>query len=226
MESGAFTSVKEYAIHYIENYIKEHDLKAGEKLPSVSELRKSMDIGVSSVREALKILEAQGKVSIQNGKGCYVTETAQRVLISANVAEISTKNRLIEIFEVRKFLERYIIELIIKSATPEQLSALQNRVERLMFKYNNGFYTATEDRLFHLTFYSCCNNSILRGLADSVLQAFDSLYPSYSTGFHETFDDTVPFHEEMFHYVLKKDILKASEANDRVFVLILERLTK
>lgn len=225
MEAGQFLTIKEYALNYIENHISANQIKAGHKLPSVGKLGKMMGVSQSSVREALKILETQGKVSIHNGKGSYVTEEAEQVTISARVLESNTQKRLIEIFEIRKLLERYMIELVVANASQEQLDFLLDKMNRLMFKYNNELYTSAEDRIFHAAFYSICNNGLLRELADSVWRAFEQFYPASAIKFHATYDDTVPLHEEMVLYILEKNTAMAVAANDRVFDRILQRLT-
>ena len=50
------------------------ELKWGEKLDSQRDLAKILNVGVSSIREGLQILQAMGFVKVKQGAGTYITE--------------------------------------------------------------------------------------------------------------------------------------------------------
>lgn len=54
----------------IRDYIVEHGLKPGDALPSEGELATLLDVGKTSVREALRRLEAHGVVEVRRGGAC------------------------------------------------------------------------------------------------------------------------------------------------------------
>ena len=66
------TSLQSEIIRFILDYIREHDLNPGDKLPSQENLLAMMGVSRTSLREAMKTLEARGIPEIQNGKGAYV----------------------------------------------------------------------------------------------------------------------------------------------------------
>jgi DNA-binding FadR family transcriptional regulator len=59
--------------------IEEGKLKVGDQLPSERELVIQLDVGRASVREALRILEAQGVIEVKPGKGIYITGDVTRL---------------------------------------------------------------------------------------------------------------------------------------------------
>ena len=56
----------------IRAYIVDKQLKPGDPLPSEAELATQLDVGKTSVREALRRLEAHGVVEVRRGKGLFV----------------------------------------------------------------------------------------------------------------------------------------------------------
>ena len=60
----------------IQSYIRENDLGAGCKLPSIDGLSEMFSVSKETVREALQQLVAVGIIDIQQGSGTYVTDSA------------------------------------------------------------------------------------------------------------------------------------------------------
>ena len=66
------TSLQSEIIRFILDYIREHDLNPGDKLPSQESLLAMMGVSRTSLREAMKTLEARNVLEAKNGKGIYV----------------------------------------------------------------------------------------------------------------------------------------------------------
>ena len=66
------TSLQSEIIRYIQNYIQENGLKPGDRLPSQEKLIEMMGVSRTSLREAMKTLEARNVLEAKNGKGIYV----------------------------------------------------------------------------------------------------------------------------------------------------------
>lgn len=56
----------------IKTQIMSGDLKAGEALPSIRALAKSLHISVLTVQKAYDLLQTDGFIETTAGKGCYV----------------------------------------------------------------------------------------------------------------------------------------------------------
>lgn len=69
----------EMVVSYLLNYIAEHQLKAGDKLPTEMYLVNELGLSRITVQRALRELQQQGIVNRMQGKGTYVSERAKRV---------------------------------------------------------------------------------------------------------------------------------------------------
>jgi GntR family transcriptional regulator len=67
------TNLSDEVSHWVMQAIETGQFKPGDRLPSVEQLASDLDVGRSSVREALRHLQALGLVSLQHGKGTFVS---------------------------------------------------------------------------------------------------------------------------------------------------------
>lgn len=70
--------------------ILEGKIQAGEKLPSENELAKRYQISRHTVRKALSILENEGYIYAEHGKGTFCSELVRHTKTSRNIAVVTT----------------------------------------------------------------------------------------------------------------------------------------
>ena len=80
---------------YIQDYIKEEGLIRGDKLPSQGEMVEIMGVSRTSLREAIKTLEAQGLLEVRNGKGVFVGSNYGNDFIQLSIGFHKEKERLL-----------------------------------------------------------------------------------------------------------------------------------
>ena len=97
----------------IKNYIKSEHLHEGDRLPSIDRLMKQLNVGRSSLREALRFLEAIEVIEVINGKGIYVKD-ANTYRIETKINIQNEKQFLLQMSEVRRALEGKAVELAAK----------------------------------------------------------------------------------------------------------------
>ena len=114
------TSLQSEIIRYIQNYIQENGLKPGDRLPSQEKLIEMMGVSRTSLREAMKTLEARNVLEAKNGKGIYVGSQEVNDLLRL-IDFAKEKELLLDTLEVRKILEREILRMVIHSATREEI---------------------------------------------------------------------------------------------------------
>jgi GntR family transcriptional regulator len=66
------TNLADKVTDWLLDSIKDGTFKTGEQLPSVEQLAENLSVGRSSVREALRGLQAKGVVSVIHGKGTFI----------------------------------------------------------------------------------------------------------------------------------------------------------
>ena len=85
------------------------------KLPTELELCGRFGVGRSTVREAMRILEANGYVSIRRGSGAYVVSRTGNNYQSIGNWLHDNKDKLRDYMEVRIAIEQLSVRLMIKT---------------------------------------------------------------------------------------------------------------
>ena len=73
-EPGEYRPGYEVVAEQILQFIAEHELSPGDRMPTEKELAAQLGASRTVVREAVKILSATGRVSAQKGRGLYVAD--------------------------------------------------------------------------------------------------------------------------------------------------------
>jgi GntR family transcriptional regulator, transcriptional repressor for pyruvate dehydrogenase complex len=143
--------------------ISDRHWKAGERLPPEPELCEALNVGRSTLREALKSLAFVGMVRIRAGDGTYVAEQSQG-LLNRILARglLKTEKDLEDVCETRILLETEIASLAATRATRKDLASLRNCLEqgRVSLETGSGQFTQI-DLDFHLAVAQCSHNKLL-----------------------------------------------------------------
>jgi DNA-binding GntR family transcriptional regulator len=107
------TTIQEAVTDSIRKAISEGQFVPGEKL-NYSELARSMEVSITPIREAMRVLDAQGLVAISTYK-------------SASVASL-TIGEIQQIYGIRKTLEGVAIREAVSNISPENLARLRQVV--------------------------------------------------------------------------------------------------
>ena len=120
----------ELVLERIEAQIVSGSLRAGERLPPERELADLLGVSRPAVREALRVLEAQGAVRSQVGQGPGSGTTIDRLpgdalarLLRLHVALGSFP--LVDVTETRVTLERSMVVLACRNARPPNLARMR-----------------------------------------------------------------------------------------------------
>ena len=92
--------------------ILEENLKPGDKLPNETILSQRLDVGRSSLREAMKLLASRNIVTVRQGSGTYIAASPGMVEDPLGFIFIDNKQKLVQdLLEVRFLLEPSIAEV-------------------------------------------------------------------------------------------------------------------
>ncbi len=151
--------------------------RPGERLPSETDLCAALNIGRSTLREALKSLAFVGLVQMRPGEGTYVTDGAQ--LLAERITArgfLRTEKDLEEISEARLILETELAALAAERMEPSDLERLEQilaDMQRLLDAGSRDY--ASLDVEFHLAIAKSSKNRLLHELLvpiRGVLQEF------------------------------------------------------
>ncbi|WP_123042072.1 FadR/GntR family transcriptional regulator [Cohnella candidum] len=198
----------------LQKYIHDNELKEGDKLPSVERLTEMFGVGRSSLREALRFLEASEIIKIENGKGIFVRDV-DTFRFSGKVKVEVEKKSLLAILDVRRALEGKAIELAAKRITPKQIKEIQSCLEEYRRLKENDESTSMIDLTYHRLIFKAAANPIL----ESVLDSFSDLYNKFfyePLGNKQLFDTTYPYHFTMFDAIAAHDVAGALSEFDKL----------
>ncbi len=137
--------------------------KPGEKLPSESELCFTMNIGRSTLREALKALAFVGMVQMRPGEGTYVIE-GSGLLIERIMARglLKTDKELQDVGEARMLIEGETAALAAERADSADIKRLDDLLVEMQASLGgNGRDFVDLDVEFHLAIAQCAKNQML-----------------------------------------------------------------
>ena len=120
MKSIERMPVVEQVTARLKEYIQSDERQVGEKLPTERELCDDLNVGRSTLREAVRILQASGFVENRPGKGAFIANKEGYVVKDAVQWISENKVSLRDFIEVRMAIEELAIRLAIERAAPER----------------------------------------------------------------------------------------------------------
>ncbi len=137
-------------------------LQPGDRLYSEHQLMEKMEVSRSSIREAVRMLEVTGMVTVQQGKGIFVARPPEDdIPIKGWV--VDNIDLLLEHFEVRLLMEPHAAALAAKKAGEKELKELRELLKRFKEAFSEGdIASAIEcDSAFHLLVAKAsCNRTL------------------------------------------------------------------
>lgn len=111
------------------DYIESANLKPGAKLESERELARILGISRPSLREAIQVLQAQGRLVSKHGVGVFVLD--EEVGGRIKDAYLSQRHTIEELFQMREILEAPAVEWAAERRSDEQLLEIKRALGRL-----------------------------------------------------------------------------------------------
>jgi GntR family transcriptional repressor for pyruvate dehydrogenase complex len=114
------------ATEAIKHHILASQLKRGDRLPSETELARSLGVSRNVVRQAVSSLEMLGIVRVAQGRGIYVADLANTDVFRQLAAWIDTSGLDNEEYlQVRTIFEQGIFELLVTQASEADLGHIE-----------------------------------------------------------------------------------------------------
>lgn len=186
------------------------ELQKGDYLPSETELTRSLGVGKTSVREAIKMLEAMGIVEVRQGHGTFIRQEPSEDSIGPLVFQLILQQATNEnLHELRAVFEPAYTELAMEKATDADLSDLQDNLRSFQKKIESGTQTADDDLAFHKRVLECTRNPFVVQIGVTMHQLFRS---SISKNMESIADVALRDHAVILKAFKKKDKTALREA--------------
>lgn len=144
MAQGAFMTKTDAALLVLRDRIREGELEPGRKLDA-SVLASELGMSVTPVREALRVLSADGLVEMQPHRGATIVDTSAQAD---------------EVWGLRVLLEPYAVELAVPHLVGEPLQSVEDahKLCARMAKHPGEYEL---NRQWHFAIYEACGKPIL-----------------------------------------------------------------
>jgi GntR family transcriptional regulator, transcriptional repressor for pyruvate dehydrogenase complex len=203
-------SVLEMVMDRIKTALINKELKPGDYLPSETELVNNMGVGKTSIREAIKMLQALGVVEVRQGHGTIIKSNTEHDTINPLVFQLITQqgsNK--DIFDLRAMFEPAYTIMAMRNATEEDINNIKITVENLENKVISGSADVEDDMNFHRAILKATHNPFVLKIGETVLQLFEaSIKKSVKTIPERALHD----HKMIFEVFCSKDESKLHKA--------------
>ena len=145
-------------------------LRPGDKLPSERELAEVLGVSRSSIRDAIRSLELMGMVEPRQGAGTIVREISSDSLVNPLANARKRKKELIgELLDFRKMLEPPLAARAATRVSGDEISEMEEILERQEEKLRGGDNTIAEDSEFHYAIALASGNSVVLKVLDTLM---------------------------------------------------------
>ncbi|MFO8091123.1 MAG: FadR/GntR family transcriptional regulator [Desulfatiglandaceae bacterium] len=184
----------------IQEAILEGRLKPGTRLPSERKLQETFSASRGTLREALRVLEQKGLITIKTGvKGGAVVNALTTDQISQSLDLLIRYQRvsLRDLAEFREGVEGNVASLAVERAVPEDIERLKSLLQKAgdhLQKGSSGWedFIATDNEI-HIHLAQIAGNpiylSVLRTIYSSIHRYFDKFLPRREELLHENYRD-------------------------------------
>lgn len=156
--------LSERIVAQVERMLREQVLEPGDRLPSEREMAQMLGVSRPSLREAVRTLQARGRLVVKHGQGVFVAQPSSETELrtALHQAELS----LAELFAMREVLEVPAATWAADRMTPDELAELREILDQL----DTGFdkdpidfeHLAGLDAAFHLAIAAAAGNRFLQ----------------------------------------------------------------
>jgi len=203
-------SVIDLVVKEIREMCLSSEIAVGEKLPTEKKLGETLNVGRSTVREALRILQAMGLIEMRPGRGAF--------LKSKNLGDSSTITKwfreheiqLRDFMEVRMALEPLAVKLAIERGTEAELTEIAEIFKTFEQAQENKdvINLAISDEAFHNAIVKATHNKLLIIINQNIADAFAE-YRTKSFASEKTASHALEPHRAILSALQKRDVEEA-----------------
>ncbi|WP_035446110.1 FadR/GntR family transcriptional regulator [Atopobacter phocae] len=194
------------------NYINEKDIQSGDRLPNEIQLSKILNVGRSTVREAVKLLESRNILEVKHGSGTYLKN--KDGIIEDPLGFLNVKNSLKltqDLFELRFLIEPRMAGLAALHATKKQIEEMENLVQKIEFFLEENDPRHLElDIELHKKIGEASSNVAMKHLIPVLIQSI-ALYNDYYTD-EKSKESTIITHRELINAIKERNSIRANDA--------------
>ena len=155
----------EFVARDLAAFIIERQLPDGTRLPIEREMLETLKVGRNTLREALRLLETRGVITVRPGRtgGPVVRRPRTHDLSEALVLLLAFESAsLSDVLHARQAVEPMVARLAAKRITAEQLAAMRDTIDVMTHKAGDQVVFLEQNMLFHSLIAEASGNVVLR----------------------------------------------------------------
>lgn len=146
----------------ISKLIVDRKLTSEDKLPNEFELASMLNVGRSTVREAVKLLVARNILVIKRGKGTYIAHHPGQIEDPLGFAYYEDQFQLAkDLLEVRLQMEPWVASLAAQKATAENIEHMWAACRLVENDILSGVNHLPNDTEYHISIAKCTHNLVV-----------------------------------------------------------------
>ncbi len=163
------TTVSDEIVERLVAYILGEGLRPGAKLPSERKLMEQLQVGRSSLREAVKTLKALGIIDVEVGEGMFVGRGEISALTKPlRWGLLVSESGIQEVMEARRLVEVELAGLAAERASEEEIADISAKLEAMRSHLSDPEDYARSDLEFHLAIARAGHNGVLFRVLDTI----------------------------------------------------------
>jgi len=204
-------NIPEVIAEELKKLIMSGDYKPGDKLSSSTKLAKDMGVGYTTLREALKRLEALNLIEIKQGKGIFVKDTHPDLFV-VNPAKHPLridKKVLLDMLYVRKIVECEAVKLASQKATKDDLRRLESFLKDMKEEIEDTGRFIEHNVNFHVAVAQASGNIALTEVLTAITRLIAKEQQTVISKIPQAKERGYQYHNQIYKAIENKDEAKA-----------------
>ena len=151
--------------------VTEGGLAPGDKLPNELDLSRELGVSRTTLREAVRMLVAQGVLEVRRGKGTFVSARVEDIDDFGFAGLRRVKGQLRDLFELRSIFEPQAAMLACRRATVEERADILARGKEVEHCIRSGADRTRADAAFHAAIVRATHNEFMVRLLPLIQRA-------------------------------------------------------
>ncbi len=194
----------------LQDFIIEGNLEHGTELPSERILASHLGVSRFSLREALRVAQAQGLIEIMRGRRPRVARPSADAAATVIALTLRrTKKTLLDLVAARQGLETQIARLAALHAKEEQIAEMQQTIRMIDANRTNPEICVEQDIKFHDILIRATDNVVFEIM---LAPLGELLRDSRKETIRQGVDRVITGHKAILSAIQKKDPEKAAQA--------------
>lgn len=207
--ANSFIPISQIVANQISDMIfLQNRYKPNDKLPNENKLAEELGVSRTTIREAVKTLVANGVLTIQRGRGTFVTSQPNAPNDPFGISYIEDKKKLVHNwFEMRLILEPANVRLVVERASDEEIQEIISYEKEARDLILAGKSFAEADQRFHAAIAKATHNSVIELMMPAIVTAIsDAINTAVYVGTEErSIENALTNHRNIANFIEQRD---------------------